>query len=278
MTQYSSLDASILNALAEDKPMLDLTSDAIFGDDHHSSARLIAKAPGILSGVEVFKRVFALISDQVVVDTLKADGEEIASGEIIATMKGPTKALLFGERTALNFLQRMSGIATETNRYVKAVSDYPVKIVDTRKTAPGLRLLDKMAVRHGGAFNHRFNLSDGVLIKDNHIAAAGGIAAAIMKVKQEIPHTIRIEIEVESLEGLLEAIGAGADIVMLDNMSLAQMKEAVQVNCGRVLLEASGNMSLETVRLVAETGVDLISVGKLTHSVMAMDISLRFEK
>jgi len=277
MIQYSTLDAAIYNALAEDKPTLDMTSDALFGDDHRSRAKLIAKAPGVLSGLEVFRRVFALISDQVDVEASKSDGEEVALGEIIAVLTGPTKALLFGERTALNFLQRMSGIATETHRYVEAVKDLPAKIVDTRKTAPGLRLFDKMAVRHGGAFNHRFNLSDGVLIKDNHIAAAGGISAAIRKVKQEIPHTIRIEVEVESLDGLLEAIAAGADIVMLDNMSLAQMKEAVQVNCGRVLLEASGNMNLETVRLVAETGVDLISVGKLTHSVTAMDISLRFE-
>lgn len=277
MIQYSTVDATIYNALAEDKPTLDMTSDALFGDDHRSRAKLIAKAPGVLSGLEVFRRVFALISDQVDVEASKSDGEEVALGEIIAVLTGPTKALLFGERTALNFLQRMSGIATETHRYVEAVKDLPAKIVDTRKTAPGLRLFDKMAVRHGGAFNHRFNLSDGVLIKDNHIAAAGGISAAIRKVKQEIPHTIRIEVEVESLDGLLEAIAAGADIVMLDNMSLAQMKEAVQVNCGRVLLEASGNMNLETVRLVAETGVDLISVGKLTHSVTAMDISLRFE-
>jgi len=277
MIQYSTLDAAIYNALAEDKPTLDMTSDALFGDDHRSRAKLIAKAPGVLSGLEVFRRVFALISDQVDVEASKSDGEEVALGEIIAVLTGPTNALLFGERTALNFLQRMSGIATETHRYVEAVKDLPAKIVDTRKTAPGLRLFDKMAVRHGGAFNHRFNLSDGVLIKDNHIAAAGGISAAIRKVKQEIPHTIRIEVEVESLDGLLEAIAAGADIVMLDNMSLAQMKEAVQVNCGRVLLEASGNMNLETVRLVAETGVDLISVGKLTHSVTAMDISLRFE-
>lgn len=277
MIQYSTLDMAILNALAEDKPTLDVTSDSLFGDEHHSRAKLIAKAPGVLSGLDVFSRVFALISDQVDVEASKSDGEEVALGEIIAVLTGPTKALLFGERTALNFLQRMSGIATETHRYVEAVKDLPAKIVDTRKTAPGLRLFDKMAVRHGGAFNHRFNLSDGVLIKDNHIAAAGGISAAIRKVKQEIPHTIRIEVEVESLDGLLEAIAAGADIVMLDNMSLAQMKEAVQVNCGRVLLEASGNMNLETVRLVAETGVDLISVGKLTHSVTAMDISLRFE-
>ncbi len=277
MIQYSTVDAAIYNALAEDKPTLDMTSDALFGDDHRSRAKLIAKAPGVLSGLEVFRRVFELISDQVDVEASKSDGEEVALGEIIAVLTGPTKALLFGERTALNFLQRMSGIATETHRYVEAVKDLPAKIVDTRKTTPGLRLFDKMAVRHGGAFNHRFNLSDGVLIKDNHIAAAGGISAAIRKVKQDIPHTIRIEVEVESLDGLLEAIAAGADIVMLDNMSLAQMKEAVQVNCGRVLLEASGNMNLETVRLVAETGVDLISVGKLTHSVTAMDISLRFE-
>ena len=187
-----------------------------------------------------------------------------------------SKSLLFAERTALNFLQRMSGIATETNKYVTLVADLPVKIVDTRKTAPGLRVLDKQAVRDGGGANHRFNLSDGILIKDNHIKAAGGILEAIGKCKAHAPHTLKIEIEVESITGLVEAIDAGADIIMLDNMSTEAMKEAVLINAGRAILEASGNMSLIRVREVAETGVDIISIGALTHSVKALDISLRF--
>ena len=204
------------------------------------------------------------------------NGSEVHKGDVLAHVSGKTKALLAAERTALNFLQRMSGIASETHKYVASVMAYPVKIVDTRKTVPGLRIFDKKAVRDGGGHNHRFSLSDGVLIKDNHINAVGSIQKAIEKARANVPHTFKIEIEVESIEGLEEALRAGADIIMLDNMTDDMMREAVRINDHKALLEASGNMSLQRVKKVAEIGVEIISVGALTHSVMAMDISLRF--
>ncbi len=276
MHKTAIVDAIIKNTLSEDLVTYDMTSEWLFDDSDHSKANLIAKEDGILSGMSVFKRTFECVDAQTLVDVKVKDGNAIKKGEIIATIEGQTKSLLFAERTALNFLQRMSGIATETNKYVTLVADLPVKIVDTRKTAPGLRILDKQAVRDGGGANHRFNLSDGILIKDNHIKAAGGIVEAIGKCKAHAPHTLKIEIEVESIAGLVEAIEAGADIIMLDNMSTDTMAEAVSINAGRAILEASGNMTLERIREVAETGVDIISVGALTHSVKALDISLRF--
>ena len=276
MHKTAIVDAIIKNTLSEDLVTYDMTSEWLFDDSDHSKANLIAKEDGILSGMSVFKRSFECVDAQTLVDVKVKDGNAIKKGEIIATIEGQTKSLLFAERTALNFLQRMSGIATETNKYVTLVADLPVKIVDTRKTAPGLRILDKQAVRDGGGANHRFNLSDGILIKDNHIKAAGGIVEAIGKCKAHAPHTLKIEIEVESIAGLVEAIEAGADIIMLDNMSTDTMAEAVSINAGRAILEASGNMTLERIREVAETGVDIISVGALTHSVKALDISLRF--
>lgn len=276
MHKTAIVDAIIKSTLSEDLVTHDMTSEWLFDDADHSKAHLIAKEDGILSGMSVFKRTFECVDAQIRVDAMVKDGNAVKKGEIIAIIEGQTKSLLFAERTALNFLQRMSGIATETHKYVTLVADLPVKIVDTRKTAPGLRILDKQAVRDGGGSNHRFNLSDGVLIKDNHIKAAGGITEAITKCKAHVPHTLKIEIEVESLSGLVEAIEAGADIIMLDNMSTDAMKEAVLINAGRTILEASGNMSLMRVREVAETGVDIISIGALTHSVKALDISLRF--
>ena len=276
MHKTAIVDAIIKNTLSEDLVTHDMTSEWLFDDADHSKAHLIAKEDGILSGMSVFKRTFECVDAHTRVDAMFKDGNAIKKGEIIATIEGQTKSLLFAERTALNFLQRMSGIATETEKYVTLVADLPVKIVDTRKTAPGLRILDKQAVRDGGGANHRFNLSDGILIKDNHIKAAGGITEAIAKCKAHAPHTLKIEIEVESIAGLVEAIEAGADIIMLDNMSTDAMKEAVSINAGRAILEASGNMSLMRVREVAETGVDIISIGALTHSVKALDISLRF--
>lgn len=276
MKRNNPIEAIILNALNEDLVTHDMTSEWLFDDSDVSKANLIAKEDGILAGIEVFKKTFELVDQDSLVDVLIKDGSALQKGDIIACISGSTKSLLFAERTALNFLQRMSGIATETNKYVSIVSDLKVKVVDTRKTAPGLRILDKQAVKIGGGTNHRFNLSDGVLIKDNHIQAAGGIQKAISKVRGNIPHTLKIEIEVESLEGLVEAIEAGADIVMLDNMTTEMMRDAVSINAGRTLLEASGNMNLVRLREVAETGVDIISVGGLTHSVKALDISLRF--
>lgn len=272
----SQWDETIIRALREDKPTVDLTSEWIFDDDAVSKAKLIAKEKGVLSGLAVLVRTFECVDTRHEVVCHFSDGDLIVTGDVIAEIKGPTKSMLYAERTALNFLQRMSGIATATRAYVEAVNGYGVKIVDTRKTAPGLRIFDKMAVRTGGGFNHRFTLSDGVLIKDNHISAAGGVREAVERTRAAAPHTVKIEIEVESLQMLEEAIEAGADVVMLDNMTTEMMKKAVSMSGGRVLLEASGNMTLGRVKEVAMTGVDLISVGELTHSVKAMDISLKF--
>jgi nicotinate-nucleotide pyrophosphorylase (carboxylating) len=276
MNKSTIVDAIILNTLNEDLVTHDMTSEWLFDDADHSKAHLIAKEDGILSGMSIFKRTFECVDPLTRVNVMVKDGTPIKTGETIAIIEGQTKALLFAERTALNFIQRMSGIATETSKYVAIVADLPVKIVDTRKTAPGLRILDKQAVRDGGGSNHRFNLSDGILIKDNHIMAAGGIKEAIHKCKTQAPHTLKIEVEVESIAGFVEAIEAGADIIMLDNMSTPSMIEAVLINAGRTILEASGNMTLSRVREVAEAGVDIISIGALTHSVKALDISLRF--
>ncbi|HPM00463.1 MAG TPA: carboxylating nicotinate-nucleotide diphosphorylase, partial [Bacillota bacterium] len=207
------------------------------------------------------------------------DGQRAFKGDIIAEISGNARSILKGERTALNFFQRMSGIATMTSKYVSEISGLKTRIVDTRKTAPGLRILDKYSVKAGGGFNHRFNLSDMVLIKDNHIKAAGGITPAVAAARAKGSHGLKIEVEVESIRELIEAIEAGADIVMLDNMTLDMMKEAVSIASGKVLLEASGNITIRgerSVRAVAETGVDIISAGALTNSVKAMDISLRF--
>lgn len=266
----------IENAIAEDLPTFDVTSEWLFSGDDYATAKLLAKEAGILCGIHVFKTVFKYLDSSVEVMVLKEDGAVVNPGDCIATVTGLTKSILMAERTALNLLQRMSGIATETSRYVAATAGTSATIVDTRKTAPGLRVLDKMAVKVGGGNNHRFNLSDGVLIKDNHIAAAGGIKAAVDSVRKHIPHTLKIEVEVDSIRGLVEAIESGADIVMLDNMSIDDMIEAVDVNAGRTILEASGNMTLDRIQAVAKTGVQLISVGALTHSVKALDFSLKF--
>ena len=273
----NQIDEIIMRALREDMPTVDLTSEWLFDDSMKSKAKLIAKENGVLAGLSVFVQTFKYVDSRHEVTCFFADGDCVQRGDVVAEIVGPTKSMLYAERTALNFLQRMSGIATATRFYVDEVSGLAAKIVDTRKTVPGLRLFDKMAVRSGGGMNHRFNLSDGILIKDNHIKAAGGVREAIARIKSTAPHTVRIEIEVESLEMLEQAIDAGADIVMLDNMSVQMMKQAVSINQGRVILEASGNMSLERVREVAKTGVDLISVGALTHSVHALDLSLKFE-
>ena len=276
MEKFNVVDKIIMAALDEDLTSYDLTSEYLFDENHFSKAKLIAKEDGVISGVDVFERTFSLVDSDVHIHWYVSPGDSIKRGEILAEIEGRTKSLLFAERTGLNFIQRLSGIATETRKYVQQVELYSTKIVDTRKTAPGMRVLDKRAVKDGGGYNHRFNLSDGILIKDNHIQASGGISQAIKKVKEHVPHTMKIEIEVESLEGLSEAIDAGADIVMLDNMTDEMMEIAVKNASGKVLIEASGNMTLERVEKVAKLGVDIISVGALTHSVRALDISLRF--
>ncbi len=271
------VDDIILRALKEDMPMGDLTPDSTVPVDEVCAANLIAKEDGVIAGLDVFSRVFTLLDTKVYMERYVNDGDFVKAGTRIMHISGNARAMLKAERTSLNLLQRMSGIASATRKFVSALEGTSSKIVDTRKTVPGLRYLDKYAVRAGGGTNHRFCLSDGILIKDNHIKASGGITAAVERARILAPHTIRIEVETESMCQIKEALEAGADIIMLDNMKPDAMKEAVGYINGRALTEASGNITLENAEIIAKTGVDLISSGSLTHSVKAMDISLRFD-
>jgi nicotinate-nucleotide pyrophosphorylase (carboxylating) len=271
------LDRLIDDALAEDMPLGDITTDAIIPESASCRAVLIAKADLVLAGVDVARRVFERLDPQVKFTAFFRDGDALKVRDRIAEVSGRTTAILKAERTALNLLQRMSGIATRTAEFVAAVQGTKARVVDTRKTAPGLRRIDKYAVRCGGGGNHRFGLSDGVLIKDNHIVAAGSIRQAVAQAREHAPHMLRVEVEAETLAQVQEALYAGADVIMLDNMDLARMREAVALIAGRATVEASGNVTLERIRDIAEVGVDLISIGELTHSVRAADISLRFE-
>jgi nicotinate-nucleotide pyrophosphorylase (carboxylating) len=273
----TGLDRIIENALAEDIHTGDITTLSILTERHEIRARLLAKESMVLAGIEAAARVFHLLDHRILFTPFFHDGDELKGGEVIAEILGEASMLLQGERTALNILQRMCGIATLTSRYVAAAKGTGARIVDTRKTAPGLRVLDKYAVRAGGGFNHRFGLYDGVLIKENHIAAAGGITIAVSRARNRIPHTMKIEVETETLAQVAEALACGADIIMLDNMDTATMREAIKMIDGRTLTEASGGVNLETVREIAETGVDIISVGALTHSARAVDISMLLE-
>jgi len=276
MLNLDQIDKVIKLSLSEDMPFGDITTENIVSEKSVSKARFIAKASGIVCGMPVVLRTFYLLDTEVSIEVLCPDGTKVNKGDVIATIEGPTVAILEGERTALNLLQRLSGVATATNELVEIIKDTKTSVVDTRKTTPGLRYLEKYAVRVGGGQNHRFSLSDGVLIKDNHIVAAGGIKQAVSMVRGNIPHTIKIEVETESLDMVKEAIEAKADIIMLDNMTNEMMQEAVKFINGRALVEASGDMNKDRILGVAQTGVDIISVGKLTHSVKAMDISLKF--
>ena len=263
--------------LKEDLHYIDLTTDLLIPPEAVSKARIAFKEEGILCGISVIEAVFeALAPGKMRYTYFKREGERIAKGEAIAEIEGPSQALLKGERLCLNLMQRMSGIATVSRRYADAVGHTQVKIVDTRKTTPGLRALEKYSVRCGGCFNHRFNLSEGVLIKDNHIQACGGIREALEAIRGKVGHTVKLEIEVQDIEGMEVAIAAGADIVMLDNMSIDQVREAAVLNNKRVVLEASGGVTLETLGALAETGVDVISSGALTHSARALDIHMKF--
>jgi nicotinate-nucleotide pyrophosphorylase (carboxylating) len=264
-------------ALAEDVGPGDVTSLATVPPEAPGRAVFQAKASGVLCGLPLLEAVYAQIDPAVRVQCLEMEGAALTPGTRIAVVDGPARSLLTGERVALNFLQHLSGIATRTARFVRLVEGTGARIVDTRKTVPGLRALAKYAVRVGGGSNHRFALYDGVLIKDNHIQAAGGIRAAVARARAHAPHLLRIEVETESLEQVREALDAEADIVMLDNMDLATLREAVRLCHGRALTEASGGVTEATVRAIAETGVDLISVGAITHSVAALDISLDWE-
>ena len=270
----SPIDKIIDSALEEDLGPGDITTAALVDLSVKGEARLIAKEEIILAGIEIFSRVFSRLDPEIVVETKYRDGEAVSNGEDIGIVKGSMRGILSGERTALNFLQRLSGIATLTRKYVERTDSSKVRVIDTRKTTPGLRILEKYAVRRGGGFNHRFGLFDGILIKDNHIAVAGSIAKALARIKGRVPHTLRIEVEVEDIKGVEEAIGAGADAILLDNMSLKEMREAVSIAGGRVLLEASGGITLESIEEVSKTGIDLISVGAITHSARSVDISL----
>lgn len=270
-------DDLIKEALKEDLLGGDLTSEALFTENEWGSAILLAKDDGILAGTSEFQRVFELIDPEVTFENIAAEGTWIKQGEPLMQIKGRFLSILKAERTALNLIQRMSGIATATRAHVDAVKPYTSQVVDTRKTAPGLRWFDKKAVRIGGGKNHRFGLYDAVMIKDNHIDAVGNLEEAVRKVKACVGHMVKIEVEIRKLEELESAILAGADVVLLDNMSIQDMTEAVKRVNGRVLVEASGNMTLDRVHRVAATGVDLISVGALTHSVRALDMSLRID-
>lgn len=270
------LDKIINQALEEDLAWGDITTEGTVPSTKKSSANLVAKQDGIICGLDVFERVMKVVDNQTSVIKNFNDGDSIKKGDIIAQIKGFSKSILSAERVALNLLQHMSGIATQTANIVSKLINTNVKIADTRKTTPNLRVLEKYAVRVGGGTNHRFNLADGVLIKDNHINAAGSITNAVNSAKAYIPHTVKIEVETENLEQVQEALDCGADIIMLDNMDIATMRKAVNLINKHAITEASGNMGEKDLIEVASTGVDIISIGALTHSVKAMDISLKF--
>lgn len=269
------VDNLIKTALLEDINYVDITTDYLIPEDQENEAKFLAKADGVLCGIEVALRVFTLIQPDFQYEVFIHDGEEVKKGDIIAKIKGKTRTILKGERTALNLLQHMSGISSMTNRIVKIVKDTNASIADTRKTLPGMRPLQKYAVTVGGGKNHRFNLSDAAMLKDNHIDAGGGITNAVTKLRTKLGHMAKVELEVRTLDELREALSVDVDVIMLDNMDNDTMREAVKIADGKALLEASGGITEETIRDVAETGVDIISIGALTHSVKAFDISLK---
>lgn len=269
------VDNLIKTALLEDINYVDITTDYLIPEDQENEAKFLAKADGVLCGIEVALRVFTLIQPDFQYEVFIHDGEEVKKGDIIAKIKGKTRTILKGERTALNLLQHMSGISSMTNRIVKIVEGTNASIADTRKTLPGMRPLQKYSVTVGGGKNHRFNLSDAAMLKDNHIDAGGGITNAVTKLRTKLGHMAKVELEVRTLDELREALSVDVDVIMLDNMDNDTMREAVKIADGKALLEASGGITEETIRGVAETGVDIISIGALTHSVKAFDISLK---
>jgi nicotinate-nucleotide pyrophosphorylase (carboxylating) len=268
-------------ALAEDLVSGDVTTEVLIPSELKGKAAILVKRDGVLAGIDVAKEVFRQVDPSLHFKALVKDGAKVGKGKVVATVEGKVANILKAERTALNFLQHLSGIATETARYVDAVSGTKTIITDTRKTIPGLRLLEKYAVCAGGGHNHRLNLGDGVLIKDNHLVALRssgvGLGEAVKKARERAPRAMKVEVEVESVKQAREALSAGADIIMLDNMNVKDMRRVVKLVQGRALLEASGGITLDNVRSVAEAGVDLISVGALTHSAKALDISLEVE-
>ena len=272
------IDDLIKNAITEDINYIDVATDYLLYEGAVSEAYFVAKADGVLCGAEIAMRVFELLDDQFSYTLHKKDGDVVKNGDLIAEFKGRTVKLLKGERTALNLIQHMSGIATLTNECVKQTEGTRATIADTRKTLPGLRSLQKYAVTCGGGRNHRYNLSDCAMLKDNHIDAKGGITAAVMALREKIGHTVKIEVETRTLAEVEEAVSVGADIIMLDNMDNETMKRAVEIVDGKALLGASGNLTKERIRSVAELGVDILSIGALTHSVTAFDISMKIKK
>lgn len=274
MIEQRQLAEIVGRALSEDIGTGDITSEAIIPADLMGEATFKAKEDGIVCGLSVARMVFAMVDPRIVFEPLVQEGERISHGQLVARVTGPARALLMGERVALNFLQRLSGIATRTRSMAELIRYYNARITDTRKTAPGLRLLEKYAVRIGGGSNHRFGLYDAILIKDNHIAVAGGIKSAVSAARQRVGHTIKIEVEVESLDQVTEAVESGADIIMLDNMTPEVMKKAVAMIGERAITEASGGITEANIAEVAKTGVDYISLGCLTHSIHALDISM----
>ena len=272
------IDSIITNAIREDINYIDITTDFLIADDSVSTANYIAKDSGILCGIDIALRVFTLLDDSTEYDIKLRDGDKVEKDDVIATVTGKTKVLLKGERTALNLLQHLSGIATMTNRLVRLIEGTRASVADTRKTLPGLRSLQKYAVTVGGGKNHRYNLSDCAMLKDTHLDAYGSITNAVNALKEKLGHTVMIEVETRNLDEVKEALKAGADIIMLDNMDIETMREACKIVSGRAKLEASGNITEKTIASIAKTGVDIISVGAITHSVKAFDISMKIQR
>lgn len=271
-------DEIIERALREDINYVDAATDYLLDDDDVSTARFVAKASGILCGIDIAVRVFEMLDKYIKVQINIKDGGKVEKGDVIAVVTGKTKAILKAERTSLNILQHMSGIATETAKYAECCKGTRAHVTETRKTLPGLRAIEKYAVTVGGGKNHRYNLSDGAMLKDNHIDAYGSITKAVEALRSKMGHMIKIEVEVRNGEELREALSCNADVIMLDNMTCEQMKKCVEIADGKAVLEASGNVTLDNMADVAATGVDIVSVGALTHSVKAFDISLRIDK
>ncbi len=275
ITMKMNADELILLALREDITSEDITTNSVMRDFQLGEVDLICKQDGVIAGLGVFKRVFELLDDKTEVIFYKEDGDEVKKGEKIGLVRGDIRVLLSGERTALNYLQRMSGIATYTRSIVKLLEGSKTKLLDTRKTTPNMRVFEKYAVKVGGGTNHRYNLSDGILLKDNHIGAAGSVKEAVRMAKEYAPFVRKVEIEVENLDMLKEALEAGADIIMLDNMSVEDMREAVRLTAGKAETECSGNVTKENIARLIDIGVDYISSGALTHSAPILDLSLK---
>lgn len=275
ITMKLQADHLILEALKEDISSEDVTTNSVMKEAVAGEVDLICKQDGIIAGLEVFERVFTLLDPDTKAELYCKDGEEVKNGQLMGKVKGDIRVLLSGERVALNYLQRMSGIATYTNSVAKLLEGSKIKLLDTRKTTPNMRIFEKYAVRAGGGYNHRYNLSDGVLLKDNHIGAAGSVTKAVQMAKEYAPFVRKIEVEVENLDMVKEAVEAGADIIMLDNMSPAEMAEAIRIIDGRAETECSGNMTIENIKTITALGVDYVSSGALTHSAPILDISLK---